>query len=129
LGITLICLNFGASSRRFDDPAAKGKGIASGDPFPCFSVVGAQPKVQGNPQSGQYLGAISGPKWEKSAAVVAAFLALGHAAKNDTGGQENRGDGSVGEAEAQIAMVHGERGVEEPNRGAEIPDPIEISAH
>jgi hypothetical protein len=26
-------------------------------------------------------------------------------------------------------MVHGERGVEEPDRGTEIPDPIEISAH
>jgi hypothetical protein len=26
-------------------------------------------------------------------------------------------------------MVHGKRGVEEPDRGTEIPDPIEISAH
>jgi len=64
-----------------------------------------------------------------SAAVVAALLAPGHAAKDDAGGQEDCGDGGVCEAEAQIALVHGEGRVQEPDRGTEVPDPIEISAH
>jgi hypothetical protein len=68
-------------------------------------------------------------KWEKSAAVIAASLATSLTAKEDPGGEENRRDGSIGQSDAQIAVTHGERRVQEPNSGAEIPDPIEISAH
>ncbi|MGB6868528.1 MAG: hypothetical protein WBD93_02865, partial [Acidobacteriaceae bacterium] len=64
-----------------------------------------------------------------SAAVIAAFLAFGLAAKEEASCQENRRDEGIRQPEAQIAMVHGQRRVQEPNRGTEIPDPIEIPAH
>ena len=71
----------------------------------------------------------AGSRVGASAAVIAAGLAFGLAAEEDAGGEENGRDGGVGQSDAQMAVAHSERRVQEPNRGTEIPDPIEISAH
>jgi hypothetical protein len=49
--------------------------------------------------------------------------------EEDSGCEENGRNGGIGEPHPQFAVVHGKRRVQEPNRGAQIPDPVEIAAH
>lgn len=74
-------------------------------------------------------GLTQGGEPEASAPVVAAGLAFRLAPKKDAGRKKNRRDDGIGQSKAQVAMVHGQRGIQEPDRCAEIPDPVEISAH
>jgi len=65
--------------------------------------------------------------FQGTAAVAAGALRL--FPEENSRCQEHRGDGRVGEPQAQLAMVHRQRRIQEPNRGAEIPDPVEIATH
>ena len=51
------------------------------------------------------------------------------AAEVEADGEEERGDGGGGEAAAQGSFMHAEGGVEEPDRRAEEPYPVEITRH
>ena len=61
--------------------------------------------------------------------AVAAVVAFGLAAKKDAYRQERGGNARIGQTAAQRSMMHGKRGVQEPYRCAQKPDPVEITGH
>lgn len=65
----------------------------------------------------------------RSALAVARGGAAAQAAKNHADGEEERGDGSVGQTAAEGAVAHAEGGVDKPDGRAEKPDPVEVAAH
>lgn len=65
----------------------------------------------------------------KSAGVVAAGGAAGLAAEVESGGEKDSRDAGVHQSQAQVAVVHGKRGVQKPDGRADIPYPVEIPAH